>query len=323
MSDSSGDLVEILSKVDTKQICHLLSILSLAQIRKPEFIERTYLEQARHFAETLQFLTDISWIAQRDRELSMTESGLSACRLVGDDAAIRDAILTALIGNPSPYRHPVAQYIRCFKVDGPYLRHRPSLSERTREKPLRDFLMDLRSVSYSLLDEAYVLEDSVAPLYLWATNLVRPRSHKTFEEMQRRREELGFAAELAVLDYEKARVGGNLAAQVEHVSADQPFSCYDIKSLTVMAGQTVERYIEVKAVPVGSLQFYWSRSEIDAAQILRDRYFLYLLPYALGRGFDIEALLIVADPYRTLYGDHNNWEIEENVLVCRKRPAAN
>jgi hypothetical protein len=133
---------------------------------------------------------------------------------------------------------------------------------------------------------------------------------------------LGFSAELAVVEHERKRLGTELADLVEHISADQPYACYDIKSATVTAGQVADRYIEVKAVPEGTLQFYWSKSEVDVAKVLRDRYYLYLLPYAVNRGFDVGGLTVICDPHRTLTGDQNTWEIEEDVLVCRRKPVS-
>lgn len=130
---------------------------------------------------------------------------------------------------------------------------------------------------------------------------------------------MGFAAELAVVAHERQRLGVGLAHLVEHISADQPYACYDVKSATVVEGQVVDRYIEVKAVPQETLQFYWSKSEVDAAKVLRDRYYLYLLPYTVKRGFDVGALTMICDPHRTLTGDQNTWEIEEDVLVCRRK----
>ena len=153
---------------------------------------------------------------------------------------------------------------------------------------------------YRQVDDSYVLDEAAAPLYVWAINRSRTTSPSTFAQLQRRREELGYAAELVVLDFEKARLGSKFAGQIEHVSANAPFSCYDIRSITVDEGGVDERYIEVKAVDPDSMQFYWSKSEIDTATILRLRYYLYLLPYSHRGGFSTDALAIYCDPVRTL-----------------------
>lgn len=322
MSVSSVDKTDTLDKVNTKQIRQLLSVVLQAHLRRVQFIEQIYTDGAQNFRETLQFLVDLGWISERAGELHLAPSASTAGTWLQSDEDMRQAILAALIGLSSPYRLAVATYIRKFKVAGTELRRRPSLSERTLQRPLRDLLMDLRIVSYRASDETYILQDSAVPLYVWATNFVRPSSRHTYEALQRGREELGYAAELVVIDFERKRLGAQLAHRVEHVSAAQPFACYDIKSATVTEGQAVDRYIEVKAVSDGTFQFYWSKSEVDVAKVLRDNYYLYLLPYAVGRGFDIEALIMMPDPHRVLSTDSKTWEIEEDVLVCRRKPVS-
>lgn len=318
MSGSSDEALARLARVGVKQVAHLLSILSSAEMRKPALVRRAYQEQAQHYDETLDFLCRVSWVTSDGDVIGLTSPALDVCALLKDERLLRERILAALTSTRSPYRSPVAGYIRKFGIDGGRLRYRPSLAERVSEKPIRDLLMDLRAVSYSLSDETYELAPSARSLYVWAQNVSGPRSLAMYEAAQKRRHDLGFAAELSIVNYEKARVGDGLAWRVEHTSADQPFACYDIKSVTVDGEKCSERYIEVKAVPPESLQFYWSRSEIEAAQVLREQYFLYLLPYRVGSGFELNDLVVIADPYASLYCERGGWEIEENVVICRK-----
>ena len=112
--------------------------------------------------------------------------------------------------------------------------------------------------------------------------------------------------------------GPSLAHRVSHVSGELPFACFDIKSITVSGDEIVDRYIEVKAVPNESLQFYWSRVEVEAAKVLRERYYLYLVPYIVGRGFDISAVCIICNPQETLL-QNNGWKVEEDVFVCSRK----
>jgi len=319
MSDSSDDLSAVLGRVDTKQICQLLSVLASSEIHRLDFIEQRYAEGARNFAETLSFLLQVSWVANVGGNLQLTPSAAQAVEAIADEQGIRNAILDAAIAEASPFGKAVAEYIKSFELEGSKLMRRPTMSERSRERPIRDFLMDLRRVSYIQSEDSYVLAEAAAPLYVWAVNRSRTTSLSKFAQLQRRREELGYAAELVVLDYERARLGSNFSGQIEHVSAGSPFSCYDIRSLTVDAGGIQERYIEVKAVDPESMQFFWSRSEIDAATILSSRYYLYLLPYLQRGGFKTDALAIYCDPVRTLLGNRDDWQVEEDAVICRKR----
>ncbi len=77
---------------------------------------------------------------------------------------------------------------------------------------------------------------------------------------------------------------------------------YDIKSFTEESVENhVPRYIEVKAVPPSSMKFYWSANERKMAKLLKEFYFLYLLP-VLSRGtFDLDGLQIIQDPFLQVY----------------------
>ncbi len=197
--------------------------------------------------------------------------------------------------------------------------HRPPISDRLDDSGLRNLLIDMRVVAYRAADDVYLLEEVGVELYVWAKDLQRPVSRKKFEADVKQKEELGSAAELAVLEYEKNRVGAQWLSKVEHVSARLPFACYDIKSVTLQDEGAVPRYIEVKAVAADSHQFYWTASEVEAARLLRAKYFLYLLPVVAGAGFDLARMMVVEDAYTSVYQNSQAWLIEENVIVCRRR----
>ena len=319
MTASSNERTIILARLETKQVQRLLSTLSRSALRRKQFVEAAYSEQARGFQETVQFLKDIGWIRERRDELALTYDGETAGNAGQNDAEIRRCLAEAMVAEASPYRVLLADYLVQFKMDGFNLVYRPPISERLQESPLRNFLMDIRVVTYQAADDVYVLEEDGVELYVWANNLKRPTSRSKLQADAKQKEELGSAAELAVLDYEKNRVGGQWISKVEHVSARIPFACYDIKSVTLQNSKAVPRYIEVKAVSADSHQFYWTASEFEAARLLRTKYFLYLLPVVAGDGFDLTRMLIVEDPCISIYQNPQMWLIEENVIVCTRR----
>ncbi|MFA7270303.1 MAG: DUF3883 domain-containing protein [Sterolibacterium sp.] len=288
-------------------------------MHKKHFVETAYCEQARNFVETLQFLKDLNWVNERRGELTLSDAGSTAYVAAQDDREMRKQLAEALISEVSSFRADLADYLLRFSFSGSNLEHRPALSERLKQSPLRNFLMDIRAVIYRATDDTFLLEESSADLYVWAINFRRSTSKDKLQLDAKRKEQLGFSAELAVLEYERGRVGSRLAHKVEHVSAENPFACYDVKSVTALSDYVVPRYIEVKAVPSDSYQFYWTRSEVEVAQLLREKYFLYLLPVSTNGDFDLKGILIVDDPYISVRQNSNAWQIEENVIVCKKK----
>ena len=318
MTASSNERSDALANLDLKQIEFLLRALSQLTMRQRRLVEAYYTESAPNFGSTLQFLTNIGWIREEEGVLSLTKGGYEASQLNANVDDIRPKLVQTMIEKNSPYRKVFASYFNKFKdANGDFLYH-PSFLDRIRESNVRNFVMELGLVTYRSVDGAYVLEGNGVDLHIWSA-VERSVSRKQFQAKTEKKTELGFQAELAVLDYEKTRVGSDWASRVEHISATKPFACYDIKSISTENGRVLDRYIEVKAGAPDVHRFYWSATEMEAARALRLKYFLYLLPAFGANDFDLKKMLIVQDPIVSVYENHEEWEIEENVILCKQK----
>jgi hypothetical protein len=317
MIDSSEEAPKAFDQVDVKSIYRLLTVVGQASETLVRRVERVYSEHAREFDSVLRFAREIGWITNRGERLELTESGTNAWRNSTEDS-IRTFLLDAITGRLSPYRAQVAGYLGKFSSDGASVTYRPSLEERLRDSDVRNFLMDLRVVEHRRSDDCYVLLQGREDIFVWALSARKPVSHAQISRLQERKESLGRSAELAVLSYEQSRLGKELWPHIEHVSENAPYSPYDIKSVTIDGGRRCARFIEVKAVPDDTFRFYWSKTELDVAQLLAERYFVYLLPTINGT-FDLGKMVIVQDPYKAIFQNKANWTTEENVVVCSRR----
>jgi hypothetical protein len=311
-SDKKG----VLDKVNLKQVQALLSILREATLKRTGFVESRYKERAPNFSETVQFLSDIGWICQDQDQLNLTSMEFAREFTIPGDIA--DKLLETMTTTETVYGDLLARYLSRFTIVGNEAESRPATIRRFQESAIRNFLMDLGAVFYDGQHERFVLNQNYGHLYVWAKNVTGPKTKESLETTARRREQFGKSAEDAVFDYEKTRVGEQLANKVEHISRTLPFACYDIKSFTVDPSATVDRFIEVKAVSRHSYEFFWTQSELDAARLLRDKYYLYLLP-SDGDSFDFSGLLVLENAYETVYENKNAWTIDENVVLCRKK----
>jgi hypothetical protein len=305
-----------LNNVHLANIEHLLRVVSTLNIRRRDFVQNHYQEAGRQFDPTLAFLEALGWLAGDTAEVALTAAGTQAVNKLADHSAFKASLVSAIIA--SSHRRMVAGYLRQFKRVGRDIIYRPSLEIRLHESSIRNLLMELGVVSYRAADDHYLVEDLGIDLLVWSYAELSI-SKRQFQMKSTRNEEIGHAAELTVFAYERTRVGPTWESQIEHTSATRPFACYDIKSISVLDQSVVSRYIEVKAVPRSSYQFYWTASEVEAARILGSSYFLYLLPFGANGSFDLGDLLIVADPIQTVYENQASWDIEENIIVCRRR----
>jgi hypothetical protein len=316
MTDSSEEAPHPFDHIDAKSIYRLLAVVGQSSDKLVNRIKRAYSEHAREFESNLCFAKDIGWISIRNDRLELTESGARAWR--GADASMRTDLLDAITSRSSPFRRQIAAYLGRYSLGKTGVTYRPSVEERLRDSAIRNLLMDLRVVEHRGSDDCYILQQGREDVFVWALGARNPSSHTQMLRSQERRESLGRSAELAVLSYERERLDKELWPHIEHVSEGAPYSPYDIKSITIAGGNKQARFIEVKAVSDDTFRFYWSRNELEIGQLLADRYFLYLLPTVDGK-FDLGKMLIVQDPYLTIYRNDAAWITDEDVVVCSKR----
>jgi hypothetical protein len=316
MTGSLRPTATLLNNIHLANIEHLLRVVSTLNIRRHDFVQNRYQEAGRQFGPTLGFLGALGWLTEDKEEIALTAAGTQVVNKLVDHSAFKASLVSAIIA--SPHRKIVARYLCQFKRVGPDIIYRPSLETRLHESSIRNLLMELGAVSYHSADDHYFLEDLGIDLLIRSYAELSP-SKRQFQAKSTRNEEIGHAAELTVLAYEKSRVGPMWESQVEHTAAMRPFASYDIKSISVLDQNAVARYIEVKAVPRCSYQFYWSASELEVARVLASRYFLYLLPFGADGNFDLSHLLIIPNPIQAVLENGANWEIEEDVILCRKK----
>ena len=313
-----SDKKRILEKVNLKQVEALLSVLADSTLRRTSFIESRYKERATNFNETVQFLSDIGWIFQEQDELTFSETTMQFAREFRVLKNVAHKLLDTITTTDTEYGVLFSRYLSRFSVVGNQAESRPATIRRLQESAIRNLLMELGAVSYDSRQDRFVLDQNYAHLYVWAKNVSGPGTTATVEKRARHREQFGRSAEDAVFEYEKTRVGEELASKVEHISRELRFASYDIKSVSLNSDATVDRFIEVKAVSRHSYEFFWTQIELEAARLLRDKYYLYLLP-SDGESFDFSAMLVLENAYETVYENKDAWAIEENVVLCQKQ----
>lgn len=317
MQGSLADLNDILQSARPKHIYRLLEIVQTATIRDTAYVSARFQEEGQHFRETRQFLEDIGWL--RSAGTSLLPANAVIPRLLAASGDSRHLMFaTALVNDLGRYTAPFANYLSQFNLQDGLFVHLPMGERRFQESAPRDFLMELGAVRHRLDSDSYILAEPFTFLALWGRN-ARGATDPDFERLAQDRMKLGNAAELAALEWERRRVGPEWSDRVVHVSARYPAACFDIQSVTLEGAQTEPRFIEVKAVSTDSPEFHWSHSEVQAAHLLADRYFLYLVPIRPAGVPDVSAIELIQDPYSAVYENAHTWYKAEADIVCRKR----
>lgn len=307
------------TSLELRNVIHFLSVLKETTLGTTSLVEKRFSEQATEFEATLSFLLESGGIIEDEGRLRVSPFLADELEEL-DKKLISVHLFERILIKKNIYRTELFGYLSQFKqVDGE-IEHRPNAFERTKFSSLRNFLMEAGVVGYDRESDRYVVAAEHINLYAQATvadsssspDELRQRLHKTGE--------VGEAAEKAVLDYEKRRVGSDLKKHVEHISIKNTSAGYDIKSVTQTRDNVIEpRYIEVKAVSPVTYKFYWTSNEMRVAEILRKNYYLYLLPVAGRMKFALPDLKIVCDPLAEIILTSDPWKIETNMVCCSLR----
>ena len=298
------------------QILVLLDLLQNSEVVEREYIKRRYLERAPRFETTLHFLTSIGTVDEKERHLSIAPAFLAGAK----QAHVEDVawlVLHWAFDKKTSFQAALISYLKRFHIVEGRAVYRPSEASNNAESGVRNFLMELGVVARSEKNGEYILSPQHYVLYARALHPSRAISPEALQRIQEGKESLGYSAEMAVISYEKERLGARLASRVDHVASRNAAAGYDIDSVTVCAsGEVVPRYIEVKAVPRGTYQFYWTSNEIGVAEALGLWYYLYLLPVGKDGVFNLDALRIIQDPHSDVFGSASEWDTESDVVKC-------
>lgn len=295
-----------------RAVVELVRAIQASSLRTEEQIVKVFLRSAEGFEPVLNFCRRLGIVRASDDTLGV---GVEIPSATAD--GFSEYVLHRLLRARNRYRSEVYRFLRRFKIEDGEVLYASPVPRRSRERACRNFLMEMKLVLYNADRGEHVLSSQ----HVWVYAAARDSAGKTppaaLELALQARSELGHAAEVAVMKFEKKRVGPDLAEEVRHIALTNVAAGYDIRSVTPGAGpRGMPRFVEVKAVSGGSFNFYWSRNEVDVAEVLGEHYYLYLLPVDLRGDFDFSALKIVADPHAVVLGPSSDWTVEADVLRC-------
>lgn len=312
----NGSSDQIIHGVTTSQIRVLLEILSDTAWRSHAFVEERYQERARNFAQTLTFLQRIGWVRTHGQQILPADRWIDRAA-EHNDSVPGTVLLDAILDSPGEHQMLFANYLAQFRTadDRVFCPARGEFA--LADADVRDFLMGLGALRLDTKSKTHVLESAFHGAYVWALAQNGPITDAALIGQNEDRRQVGHNAELAVVVFERQRLGPRWASRVQHVSSERPFSPFDIKSVTVEDGRTTPRYIEVKAVSAADLEFNWSASEIEAARLLSLDYFLYLVPTHAANEFDLSRLRMIPDPFEEVYSRPSAWTKLPTNFRCR------
>lgn len=131
----------------------------------------------------------------------------------------------------------------------------------------------------------------------------KQRAKKSLEQLKKQlelQEIQGETAELFVMDYEKKRLSAfEKQKDVKRISEIDVSAGYDILSYENERSLVYDRFIEVKSYS-GNPHFYWSKNEIETAELYEDKYYIYLVDILKIDNPDYNPM-IIRNPAKTIW----------------------
>lgn len=299
-------------------VCALLDILEMVRLDSTSHIRRLFAENAEGFDEVVSLLSRLRVISSNGEMLRLLVDWPTS-----DGDYRRAEIMRRILSTRNRYRTELFRFMSQFRLVDGDISYSPSDQSRSSQSAVRNFLIDVDMVKYSSGTKTYLLMPEYADLFVSARDNTNLTSPILAENRAKAQQEIGRAAEDLILKYERRRLGAGYADKIDQVSLRNCAAGYDIRSISIgTSGRITPRLIEVKAVSPRSFRFHWTKNEVDVARALSHWYHLYLLPVNRKGQFELDELIVIPDPCRTVLSESKDWEIESDALVCYiKTPA--
>jgi len=309
-------------KISVKQLSVLSEIINESSLLQKEFVESKYLKNASNFGETVGFLKELSLIAVVENEFILKYKYKNFLKKFKKSQYPEQITRNFIINHILNQRTSFSDYLNEFLSQFYFLHNKyefsPSTSQRLKYSGLRNFLIDLEFIHLDSSETKYLINDDYLFDHIESRKAYQ-LSPDEFLKIQQGKEDIGKAAELQIIEYEKDRLSQfpDLIEKIEHIAIKNVMAGYDIQSFDGKldeAGGPIPRFIEVKVVSRWDYRFYWTKNEIEKSKLYHKNYYLYLLPVLGEKRFDIKDLKIISDPYSNVYNNENKWIRTDELL---------
>lgn len=309
-------------KLSVNQILVFSEVVNEFSLLQKDFIEDQYKRSASNFEHTVEFLRELDWVEDNENQIILKPiykyflRNLNASQKPKE--TVKKFIIECLVNSKTSFSQYFNEFFSQFRLINEHYQFTPTVFERIKYSGLRNFLIDLGLLYLDPSETKYIVANDYSGICA-ELQVSKKLPHSEFLKIRLANEELGEAAELKIIEYEKALLLSfpYLAEKIEHTAKYDVRAGYDIKSydMPVESSQHKPKYIEVKAVSLIDFQFTWSRNEIEKSEIYRQEYYLYLLPVKGKSEFYMEHLKIINDPYMNVLNNRNEWEKIVEILT--------
>ena len=222
-------------KISVQQILVFSEIVNEYSLLQKEFIEKAYLRNAIHFDETVKFLQELGLIETKDSKVVLKPKyeefliGLKEVR--NPKEKVRKFLIDHFVNLKTSFSEYLNEFFSQFQFKDKQYEFTPSASQKLKYSGLRNFLIDLEFINFDSTETKYVIAEDYSQTYA-AFIQSNKISIEEFLRAQQRKGEIGKAAEIQIIKYEKERLSQlpDLLEKIEHTALKDVSAGYDIKS---------------------------------------------------------------------------------------------
>lgn len=287
-------------KISLAQIKALFDVLVSSHDHSTSYIKDRFLRSSQNFDETFNFIASLNIAKNTDGKIQL---------LIPINGAAESIIVKSILKRTNNIK-AIASYLGNFSPKNGVYRFKPAVQKNLHTSGIRNLLLELDIIEHDLPNREYVLNKKGIA---YMKKNPHPTSAFQFEKILQKRNELGLEAELQVLLYEKKRLikkHPELVEKIVHTSRLDSGAGYDIQSFSLLNKKISPKYIEVKAVSINNLNFFWSINEVKTAKKYGASYYLYLVPITKSKKPDTRKLRIIPNPYKNIYKNNSARDLE-------------
>ncbi len=296
----------------------LVKVLSDHEHLEWQVARRRFEERARGFSEAVGFLEAMGGVKvdgahiRRARNLAVMVEALN----LGKQEFLRH-LVKAVVVSHTVYGEELCAACRAFDLEAGRIRMKWS-ENRDGYYAARNVLVEGGGLRLQHSTGWFSISNWFHSDFIRATYGTGP-SPDQLRTRKRDQAEIGYTAELEVVNFERQVVGKRDSQKVIHIAMENTAAGFDIASVRrdEDSDEIVLRLIEVKAVSPKDWAFIFTRNEVQIARENGSSYFLYLVPVKNGQP-RVEEVLVVENPVEELMKEHE-WRIEQGAWNVSKR----
>ncbi len=303
------------------QISFFLNNYKESHIKDINFLKSKFENHHVGFDSVIDFLSKINLIKIIDKKVLVEEEIVN--RFDENYLNINELLLEKLLITPNKYRIEIREFFNKIKFNFKNSTLNIDPKANYIYSNFRNFLTALGLFLFNPIDRSYKLNPEMIYLIVDFIDLKSSISPEALLKIQAEEKLIGDGAELEILNFEKHRIKEfpELMNKIVHMALNNSAAGYDIKSFelpSLNSGKSIPRYIEVKAVSINDYSFYMSSNELNKASLLKEKYYIYLLPVKLNYEFELQKLKIIKNPVSNLFNKevwNNNIEKYKFSLI--------